>query len=88
MLGRSSVHESISVPPIRNQDLPQYIPSNNLLACLVCGSMIDISDKKEQHVVKCNNCNEATVNAIKLKLFYPQFTNDIFSFIIYIKANS
>jgi len=51
--------ESISVPPIRTQDLPQP-PPNNLLACLVCGSMIDISDKKEQHVVKCANCNEAT----------------------------
>ncbi|KAH9395075.1 Transmembrane protein 55A [Tyrophagus putrescentiae] len=52
--------EGIVVPPIRTQDLPQSIASNNLLACLVCGSMIDISDKKEQHVVKCNNCNEAT----------------------------
>ncbi len=54
--------EGIVVPPIRTQDLPQSIASNNLLACLVCGSMIDISDKKEQHVVKCNNCNEATVS--------------------------
>src|SRR6218665_2714109 len=55
-------NESVSVLPIRTQDLPNSMASNNLIACLVCGSMIDISDKKDQHVVKCNNCNEATVS--------------------------
>ncbi|KAH9511121.1 type 1 phosphatidylinositol 4,5-bisphosphate 4-phosphatase isoform X2 [Dermatophagoides farinae] len=54
------IPDVIPVPPIRPEDLPQNIGTNNLLACLVCGSMIDITNKKEQHVVKCENCNEAT----------------------------
>uniref|UniRef100_T1J4Y9 Phosphatidylinositol-4,5-bisphosphate 4-phosphatase n=1 Tax=Strigamia maritima TaxID=126957 RepID=T1J4Y9_STRMM len=33
---------------------------STLITCRVCQSMIDISGKREQHVVKCNNCNEAT----------------------------
>lgn len=28
--------------------------------CRVCGSMIDIHTKKEQHIVKCEYCGEAT----------------------------
>lgn len=34
--------------------------TGNEVACSVCNSRIDISNKKEQHVVKCENCNEAT----------------------------
>lgn len=34
----------------------------SLVQCRVCGSMIDINNKKEQHVVKCEYCNEATVS--------------------------
>lgn len=61
----------------------------SLVQCRVCGSMIDINNKKEQHVVKCEYCNEATVSASivilllhnpyksKFKqsnnLFYPKF---------------
>lgn len=30
------------------------------VACNVCGSKIDIASKKDQHVVKCDSCNEAT----------------------------
>lgn len=56
------IPDIIPVPPIRPEDLPQNIGTNNLLACLVCGSMIDITVKKDQHVVKCDNCNEATVS--------------------------
>lgn len=56
------IPDIIPVPPIRPEDLPQNIGTNNLLACLVCGSMIDITIKKDQHVVKCDNCNEATVS--------------------------
>lgn len=48
------------VPPIRIEDVTQNILTSNVLACLVCGSMIDITNKKEQHVVKCENCNEAS----------------------------
>jgi len=31
-----------------------------MVTCRVCSAMIDISWKREQHVVKCNQCNEAT----------------------------
>lgn len=31
------------------------------IACSVCKAKIDISNKKDTFVVKCNNCNEATV---------------------------
>jgi phosphatidylinositol-4,5-bisphosphate 4-phosphatase len=31
-----------------------------IVSCKVCQNPIDISGKKEQHVVKCNLCNEAT----------------------------
>lgn len=37
----------------------------SIIACRVCGSMIDISSKKDQHVVKCEYCNEATVSMTK-----------------------
>lgn len=38
----------------------------SMLQCRVCGSMIDINNKKEQFVVKCEYCNEATVSPAKL----------------------
>lgn len=31
-----------------------------MVTCRVCQSMIDITNKREQHVVKCTLCNEAT----------------------------
>ncbi|KAJ6640929.1 Type 1 phosphatidylinositol 4,5-bisphosphate 4-phosphatase [Pseudolycoriella hygida] len=31
-----------------------------MVTCRVCQAMIDITLKREQHVVKCNQCNEAT----------------------------
>jgi len=31
-----------------------------VVTCRVCRNIVDISQKKEQHVVKCNSCNEAT----------------------------
>jgi len=48
-----------------SDELPPPYPSVSssgvpMVSCRVCGSMIDISGKKDQHVVKCNNCNEAT----------------------------
>jgi len=36
------------------------------VTCRVCQEMIDVIGKREQHVVKCNRCNEATVSKIKL----------------------
>lgn len=32
-----------------------------MVTCRVCQAMIDISGKRDQHVVKCVHCNEATV---------------------------
>eukprot|EP00092_Neocalanus_flemingeri_P079388 GFUD01098908.1.p1 GENE.GFUD01098908.1~~GFUD01098908.1.p1 ORF type:complete len:250 (-),score=71.23 GFUD01098908.1:280-1029(-) len=52
------------VSPIGPDELPP--PYNTLaggvpmVSCRVCSNMVDISSKKEQHVVKCNSCNEAT----------------------------
>lgn len=31
-----------------------------MVTCRVCQAMIDISSKRDQHVVKCTQCNEAT----------------------------
>jgi len=53
-----------TVSPIGPDELPP--PYNTLaggvpmVSCRVCSNMIDISGKKDQHVVKCNVCNEAT----------------------------
>ncbi|CAG0890597.1 unnamed protein product [Darwinula stevensoni] len=35
-------------------------PGMNVVTCRVCQALIDISSKKEQHVVKCTHCHEAT----------------------------
>lgn len=34
------------------------LPSSSVVTCQVCHATIDISDKREQHVVKCNECSE------------------------------
>ena len=39
-------------------------PGMNVVTCRVCQALIDISSKKEQHVVKCTHCHEATVSLI------------------------
>lgn len=45
---------------------PAYEPTLSMaggrlaIACKVCGAMIDVTEKREQHVVKCEQCNEAT----------------------------
>merc|ERR1712215_184121 len=59
-----SSNTTTTVSPIGPDELPP--PYNTLaggvpmVSCRVCSSMIDISGKKDQHVVKCNSCNEAT----------------------------
>lgn len=43
---------------------PDMGPENaaSKVTCRVCQEMIDVIGKKDQHVVKCNRCNEATVS--------------------------
>jgi len=36
------------------------LPSGSVVTCRVCQATVDISDKQDQHVVKCSACNEAT----------------------------
>jgi len=36
------------------------LPSGSQVTCRVCQAMLDIGDKQDQHVVKCDACNEAT----------------------------
>jgi len=45
------------VPPPPYQSVAGGAP---MVSCRVCQEMIDISGKRDQHVVKCTNCNEAT----------------------------
>lgn len=35
-------------------------PGTPMVTCRVCQAMVDITHKRDQHVVKCNQCNEAT----------------------------
>lgn len=35
-----------------------------MVTCRVCQAMIDVSGKRDQHVVKCSQCNEATVSEL------------------------
>ena len=37
--------------------------SVRMVTCRVCQKNIDITGRTEQHVVKCSNCNEATVSS-------------------------
>ncbi|XP_044737652.1 type 2 phosphatidylinositol 4,5-bisphosphate 4-phosphatase [Chrysoperla carnea] len=57
--------QQATVFPIGPDELPPPYQSGNttgvpMVTCRVCQAMIDISGKKEQHVVKCCQCNEAT----------------------------
>lgn len=56
--------------PNENSDftVPEMGPENaaSKVTCRVCQEMIDVIGKREQHVVKCNRCNEATVSKIIL----------------------
>lgn len=45
------------VPPPYQQEQQSSV----IVTCRVCQALIDISWKKEQHVVKCSQCHEATV---------------------------
>lgn len=41
-----------------------------MVTCRVCQAMIDITWKREQHVVKCTQCNEATVRKLIYKTLF------------------
>ncbi|KAF4524077.1 hypothetical protein B566_EDAN013969, partial [Ephemera danica] len=54
-----------TVSPIGPDELPPpYTAATQsgvpMVTCRVCQAMIDISGKRDQHVVKCRECNEAT----------------------------
>lgn len=76
-----------AVPCIGPDELPPPYQQNSntggvpMVTCRVCQQMIDITTKREQHVVKCTHCNEATVSTkkyfkmkmkIKLLFKHPQ----------------
>ena len=45
-----------------------------MVTCRVCQALIDISGKRDQHVVKCGQCEEATVwSIITFSLFSAMF---------------
>lgn len=69
------------LPPPYQQASQSGVP---MVTCRVCQAMIDITNKREQHVVKCNQCNEATVNLI---LFLNFVLNIIFFFSCLYLAN-
>lgn len=55
----------VTVPPIGPDELPPpYTPTVGgpmpMINCKVCQAMVNIEGKQNQHVVKCNVCNEAT----------------------------
>ncbi|GBP19892.1 Type 1 phosphatidylinositol 4,5-bisphosphate 4-phosphatase [Eumeta japonica] len=57
--------ENVStISPIGPDELPppyqQALKGMPMVTCRVCQDLIDISGKREQHVVKCLSCNEAT----------------------------
>lgn len=57
--------ENVStISPIGPDELPPPYQQAGMpmVTCRVCQAMIDISGKREQHVVKCSECNEATVS--------------------------
>ncbi|KAL5283145.1 TMEM55A family protein [Megaselia abdita] len=54
--------QSTSVALIGPDELPPPYQRSGvpMVTCRVCQAMIDISNKRDQHVVKCISCNEAT----------------------------
>lgn len=68
------------VPPPYQQGTAGGVP---MVTCRVCQSMIDITSKRDQHVVKCLQCNEATVR--KIVLFN---TNQKINDFLYFTANT
>lgn len=67
LLGGTLQQQQTTTSSIGPDELPPPYTSSTedrgmpMVTCRVCSAMIDISWKREQHVVKCNQCNEATV---------------------------
>lgn len=57
--------DQATVSPIGPAEVPPSFQQPQggvpMVTCRVCQAMIDISSKREQHVVKCHICQEATV---------------------------
>ncbi|XP_059053764.1 type 1 phosphatidylinositol 4,5-bisphosphate 4-phosphatase [Achroia grisella] len=51
-----------TISPVGPDEVPPSYQQAGLpmVTCRVCQAMIDITGKREQHVVKCSECNEAT----------------------------
>jgi phosphatidylinositol-4,5-bisphosphate 4-phosphatase len=65
--------QQATVSPIGPDELPPpYTAATQggvpMVTCRVCQAMIDISGKRDQHVVKCGQCNEATVSTLNFYL--------------------
>lgn len=73
------------LPPPYQQDLQGGGP---VVTCRVCQAMIDISWKREQHVVKCLQCNEATVSDLFTLLSHSNMIMMLFSYLLLSTANS
>lgn len=64
--GGDTTGQQTTVSPIGPDELPPPFYQNTtgagvpMVTCRVCQAMIDISGKRDQHVVKCCQCNEAT----------------------------
>lgn len=74
-LGANIQPQQTTTSSIGPDELPPPYTSNEdrglpMVTCRVCSAMIDISWKREQHVVKCNQCNEATVSEIWFSFVY------------------
>jgi hypothetical protein len=59
--------QQATVSPIGPDELPPPYTAATaggvpMVTCRVCQAMIDISGKRDQHVVKCRECSEATVS--------------------------
>lgn len=59
--------DQTTVSPIGPGEVPppyQQMPQGGvpMVTCRVCQAMIDITSKRDQHVVKCHQCQEATVS--------------------------
>lgn len=61
------------LPPPYHQATQSGVP---MVTCRVCQDMIDITNKREQHVVKCGKCNEATVS-VYFCIYKPSHINNL-----------
>lgn len=81
----------VTLSPIGPNEVPptfQQAPSGGvpMVTCRVCAAMIDISSKKEQHVVKCHQCQEATVMTTSsyLKNYKFEFISNVYLISLFI----